>query len=295
MQSFLSTIDKHPVIWFLCLLPVLLSCSSLQNGSAQGPTIPLSKTFEASAEAIKFNKPQGFLPFKKHNQQLSNYVVSEAHRRTRTEKTELTDVREKRNSLLKELIFDSDPLFLVEEYEISGSTKFGFSLGDKVATKWRSECEAFTKDNASLKVTNQERNTGVIRSRRSFSDRLETFLACSIISDNENWQLIIKPDENGTMNFALTSGEKSYAVRATTDLYELVEGKNGPERRSLPPWVSGTSGVEIFSSNEQLSALPFVGEPIMWVKENLPPNKKELLLAVNYSLSMFDWFDDNWR
>lgn len=132
-------------------------------------------------------------------------------------------------------------------------------------------------------------------SHSSHNTWLKTYLVCAITHNQKLWQLTLKSYQNQTTIVQVKSDDRSYQVEDISQNVSLVKKGDIIEQRHSAPWRSISSGLEFFDNKEQVGALSFVDKPKIWLKNDLPDRTKQLLVSINYSLTMFNWLDSDWR
>jgi len=118
---------------------------------------------------------------------------------------------------------------------------------------------------------------------------------CVLKHNNTTWELSLLATIDEPVDVKLESENKSFEIIAMSESILLKNKENGVEKIDSPEWLAKDSGLAIFDKRNKVSALSFVGKPKMWLLEDLSDDEKELLITVNYSLSMFNWLDQEWR
>jgi hypothetical protein len=271
----------------LLLFPFLYSCISTTD-----ETIMLSKNFEANSAIITLDTPIWRIPDSVYNKSVGDYSIVNTDTSGRGSKKELIN-RDKDTNFLNYILFD-DFTFITEEYNVESTERFSFDLKKNHLLVSTSKCEILSQ--SSTRVTKSEdilsSNTF---SRSGIETRLKTYLICAITHQNTQWQLSFISYAEGGIQAQLKSNDLSYEIKNVTEFISLITGDNGVERRNSPSWLPLKAGLYFYDNKEQVAAQSFVGKPKIWLKDSLSADAKELLLAVNYSLTMFNWLDNDWR
>lgn len=278
----------HTIFKSILILSVLTSCASTVD-----QTIPLSNEFEANSEIITLENPSWKIPDSIYNKNLGNYSADNSKTSWRSSDRMLVD-RKKDTSFINYILFDDALSFITEEFEVDETQMFSFNLVKDDSLISTSKCEIFSQSLAEETVAKDHENTNRI-SNSSLSTRLKTYLVCSITHNKKLWELTLTSYSEKKVKVKLKSDNLSYEIKAVSKIISLVKDGSIIERRNSPPWLSLKSGLEFFQNTKQVAALSFVGKPKIWLKDDLSSESKELLLSVNYSLTMFNWLDSNWR
>jgi len=183
---------------------------------------------------------------------------------------------------------------ITEEFEVEETQIFSFNLAKDDLLISTSKCEIFShslaKDTvaADIEYSNKSSNS-------HHSNRVKTYLVCAIKHNNKLWELTLISNSEKNIKVQLKSESLFYDIKGVSKIINLVKDNNVIEKRNSPPWRSLKSGLEFFQYKEQVAALSFVGKPKIWLRDDLSTESKELLLSVNYSLTMFNWLDSSWR
>jgi hypothetical protein len=272
----------------ILILSVLTSCASTVD-----QTIPLSNEFEVSSKVITLENPSWRIQDTIYNKNLEQYSTENSRTSWRSSDRTLVD-RKKDTSYINYILFDDALSFITEEFEVDGTQMFSFNLVKDDSLISTSKCEIFSQSLAKETLAEDILNSKV-SSNSSHSTRLKTYLVCAISHNNKLWELTLTSYSKKKLKVQLKSNDLSYEVKDVSKVISLVRDRNIVERRNSPPWLSLKSGLEFFQNKKQVSALSFVGKPKIWLKDDLSTESKELLLSVNYSLTMFNWLDSDWR
>nr|WP_315467884.1 hypothetical protein [uncultured Undibacterium sp.] len=132
--------------------------------------------------------------------------------------------------------------------------------------------------------------------RNTEATRLNSYLGCDIQKAEKHWYLTVDTLRNEIPIIKLQVDgqqlDKSLQFTMVKDSSYLVNG----EWRTLPSHFQQFSGLTIERDSQTISALSFDGQqPKVWIGEPLAAEEKTVLLAMSYSLMMYDWLDSNWR
>jgi len=272
--------------------------------------ILLPDEFELHSVAYDIEAPTWMIPDSVYNKKIGDYSVIDADTSFRRSKDKLisSDVKE---NLISFFVFgDKDLYNKVEEFEVVSTKDFSFIIKNDRSNLSRSQCkitsisidertEALitTKDNDERDFPNFSAND----SANNRFARTSTALSCEIKQDEKVYNLNLFSNENRKVNVALSSDIEEIIIE-NIDQYIVLEinadynDKNtDSDDLYYPRRYAINSGLGLYMNAEQVSALSFVGKPRVWFKDNLPEDKKQLFLTVNYSLLMFNWLDSAWR
>jgi len=279
---------SHILFKTILLVSVLTSCASTVD-----QTIPLSNDFEVSSKVITLENPSWRIPDSIYNINLDTYHTESSKTSWRSADRTLVN-RKKDISFINYILFDDALSFITEEFEVEETQIFSFNLAKDDLLISTSKCEIFSqslaKDTvaADIEYSNKSSNS-------HHSIRVKTYLVCAITHNNKLWELTLTSNNEENIKIKLKSESLFYEIKGVSKIINLVKDNNVIEKRNSPPWRSLKSGLEFFQYKEQVAALSFVGKPKIWLRDDLSTESKELLLSVNYSLTMFNWLDSSWR
>jgi hypothetical protein len=126
--------------------------------------------------------------------------------------------------------------------------------------------------------------------------RLGSYLGCDLQRGSNNWFLTVDTLRNDTPTVRMRGqGQKfedTFQFEPIKDSSYLVNG----EWRTLPNSFQQFSGLRFQLGNQTMGAMSFDGaNPKIWVSEQTPSEDRSLMLAMSYSLMMYDWLDSGWR
>lgn len=279
---------SHILFKTFLLVSVLTSCATTVD-----QTIPLSNEFEVSSKVITLENPSWRIPDSIYNINLDTYHTESSKTSWRSADRTLVN-RKKDISFINYILFDDALSFITEEFEVEETQIFSFNLAKDDLLISTSKCEIFShslaKDTvaADIEYSNKSSNS-------HHSNRVKTYLVCAIKHNNKLWELTLISNSEKNIKVQLKSESLFYDIKGVSKIINLVKDNNVIEKRNSPPWRSLKSGLEFFQYKEQVAALSFVGKPKIWLRDDLSTESKELLLSVNYSLTMFNWLDSSWR
>lgn len=275
-------------IILVSITSLLVSCVSIID-----TRVILPFEFENSADLIQFERPTWLFKDSFYEQPLADYAITNVKITSTSEKSEL--IREKKLSVVSFLL-DSNIIgfhFLTNQnYEVNGNSGFSFNLSHDAALKVKSSCDINYLDSKSYQENH--RLFGKTTERESIM-RIDTSLVCSFSQDQKSWGLIVNADREHNMSLQLTDGTKQFELTTIMQSYSLYEKDKKLMSRTRDSRDSHNAGISISFNEQQISALSLVGQPKIWIKNDLDVTQRELLLAVNYSLAMFDWLNTDWR
>jgi hypothetical protein len=279
---------SHILFKTFLLVFVLTSCATTVD-----QTIPLSNEFEVSSKVITLENPSWRIPDSIYNINLDTYHTESSKTSWRSADRTLVN-RKKDISFINYILFDDALSFITEEFKVEETQIFSFNLAKDDLLISTSKCEIFShslaKDTvaADIEYSNKSSNS-------HHSNRVKTYLVCAIKHNNKLWELTLISNSEKNIKVQLKSESLFYDIKGVSKIINLVKDNNVIEKRNSPPWRSLKSGLEFFQYKEQVAALSFVGKPKIWLRDDLSTESKELLLSVNYSLTMFNWLDSSWR
>jgi len=276
---------KKKIIGVLVIGSLFVACTSIVD-----MTIPLSKSFQKESRVISLTSPTWRLKDSVYNKRLGEYFIANSKTTGERLKDELID-RKRVGNFINYLLFNHDIYSIVSEFKREGNQRFSFELKRGSALKATSKCEILTKSSftrkRSITQSSDESHSG-----SDLTTREKTFLVCSISVGTQHWGLTLKSNKHEPMVVKLNSTNSAYMVKDVSGHQDVLS--NG-ERRDVPSYLSPNSGLEFYKNNQQVAALSFLKNPKIWIKEGLSTEEEVLLLSANYSLTMFNWIDGEWK
>lgn len=299
--------------FFAAVMTTLAGCQTVQRQS-----IPLPTMFLAQAEQIDIKRPTWRLNDTIYQQHLPGYEIHSTKTSwAKSERSELwfsssgglldgIDIKDKFLNLLFLDLLDLRKK-TQQHYRFHSEQDFGFVLAPEKETAINVRCRRVAlEDHQDIqRVLDNQRI-----SKTEIHQRLASYLACEMQQGKAHWRLTVNsiPSANS----------------ATSDLPQIqLLAQKEPEEHTQPQQVSQDlqfgyikessflvdgawrtmrfgsqqfSGLQIDQHQRAISALSFDGTtPSVWLKKDLPPKQKSLLLATAYSLMMYDWLDAEWR
>jgi hypothetical protein len=272
--------------------------------------VSLSDEFEFHSEVYAIDAPTWMIPDSVYNKKIGGYSVIETDTSSRRSKDKLLSSNVKENLINFFVFGDKDLYNKVEEFEVVSTKNFSFSIKNAKADLSRSQCKITSisiDERKEALITTRDKNESEIPSFSSSDSvntraaRTSTALSCEIKQDDEVYNLNLFSNKNRKTNVTLSSDTDEIIIE-DIDLYIVLEintdyndENTDSDDLYYPRHYAVNSGIGLYMNAEQVSALSFVGKPRIWLKDNLPEDKKQLFLTVNYSLLMFNWLDRAWR
>lgn len=269
----------------LLSLMLLTSCTSVIDR-----TIPLSDEFQTSADLIVVKTPLWRFPDSVYDIKVGEYQTVKADTSFRTTHKELVDTSWGLGLLT--YLLDDELFYLSEEYKIEAYQRFSFSLQQAEQDVSSANCEIFSQNSA--KEQHIEKASSSYQPSTK-EHRLKTFLICGITIKGQNWQLTLNSNAQNNTTVTLKNETDLFKVESLSNIITLTQGENGIEKTSSPPWLPDSSGLEFYRGDLQVAAYSFVGDPKIWVRNDIPLSDKEVLFTASYSLTLFNWLDSKWR
>jgi hypothetical protein len=289
----------------LLVIPFLTACASTIDRR-----VSLSDEFELQSEVYAIDSPTWMIPDSVYNKKIGSYSVIDADTSSRSSKDKLLSSNVKENLINFFVFGDKDLYNKVEKFEVVSTKNFSFIIKNDKADLSRSQCKITSisiDERKEALITARNENENEIP-RFSSSDsvnnraaRTSTALSCEIKQGDEVYNLNLFSNKNRKTNVTLSSDIEEIIVE-DIDLYIVLEintdyndENTDSDDLYYPRRYAINSGLGLYMNAEQVSALSFVGKPRIWLKDNLPEDKKQLFLSVAYSLLMFNWLDSAWR
>ena len=287
------------------IIPFLTACASTIDRR-----VSLSDEFELESEIYAFDAPTWMIPDSVYNKKLGSYSVIDADTSFRSSRDKIISSDMKEN-LINFFVFGDKNLYnKVEKFEVVSTKNFSFIIKNYKAGLSRSQCKitsiSIDERKKALITTSDKKESEIPSSSSSDSvndraARASTALSCEIIQGDEVYNLNLLSNKNRKTNATLSSDTDEIIIE-DIDLYIVLEintdyndENTDSDDLYYPRHYAINSGLGLYMNAEQVSALSFVGKPRIWLKDDLPEDKKQLFLTVAYSLLMFNWLDSAWR
>lgn len=258
-------------------------------------TIPLSQSFESNSKLITVNLPTLSVSDSAYDIDIENYVIKNTYTSWKKfEDRKLTNIEHETN-YLNYILFDDELSFIKKEFELESKQNFNFELTQNNDITATSHCEIYAQSQSNEHKSYNLNGNGVRESSESIASRNKTFLVCSIKHQGQIWKLTLLSEKGSSVKAQFSSDALKYDIKSINDSISLVKNGDKVEKRQSAPWLSNKSGLSFSFDNTQVSAISFVGKPRFWLSNTLSTEQKPLLVAVNYSLTLFNRIDGDWR
>lgn len=178
-------------------------------------------------------------------------------------------------------------------YLLKSESDFAFTVNAKQSDMVQVRCRRLSI-NDQLETTYQM--GGSKTQVREATIRLDSYLGCDLQRGNDHWFLTVDTLRNDTPTIRMQSqGQKmdeSFEFEPIKDNSYLVNG----EWRTMSFNFQQFSGLQFQRGNQTMGAMSFDGNnPKIWIGRQVQAENKSLVLAMSYSLMMYDWLDNGWR
>lgn len=258
-------------------------------------TIPLSQSFESNSKLITVNLPKLSVSDSAFDIEIENYAIKNTYTSWKKfEDRKLTNIEHETN-YLNYILFDDELSFIKKEFELESKQSFNFELTQNNNITATSHCEIYAQSLSNEHKSYNLNASGVRESSESIASRNKTFLVCSIKHLGQIWKLTLLSENGNGIKAQFASDALKYDIKSINDSISLIKTGDKIEKHQSAPWLSNKSGLSFSFDNTQASAISFVGKPRFWLSNTLTTEQKQLLIAVNYSLTLFNRIDGDWR
>ncbi|MFA9275271.1 MAG: hypothetical protein ACEQSE_10395 [Candidatus Aquirickettsiella gammari] len=178
-------------------------------------------------------------------------------------------------------------------YLLKSENDFAFSVNTSSDDMAQVRCRMLSMNDNLETVYKMDRDK---TQRDTKATRLTNYLSCDIQKADKHWYVIVDTPSNETPRIKLIEdGQQASKVLQFTWIKDSSYLLNG-EWRTLPINFQKFSGLKIERENQTISALSFDGQhPKIWIGTQLVAEEKTILVAMSYSLMIYDWIDSSWR
>lgn len=288
-----TMIKTGQLVVSLMLGAALMACQSVQD-----QTIPLSTEFAQNSSFYEVNKPSWRIKSSAYRQQFGPFTVTGADVSWKTStksnlwfyNSGLLDDQELADNWLKFMLSDilNRRGRAVDYYKVLQHQDFAFAVAHPNLPPVQAMCRLMALDET-VEITRLNHSSTSQHEQRG---RKHSYLGCLFAQGEESWQFVADSRKGESHYFQLTAADLKLDVRPVNDKLLLVNQQYMP----MPEWIKQMAGVALYQQNRQISALSFDGnKPKIWLHSHLTPTEQAQLLALNYSLLMYDWLDEDWR
>lgn len=288
----------------LTLLSIAVLLSACQT--VQEQSIPLGREFIQSANQFSVKRPTWRLSDSVYQQTLQSPRESYEISGTKTGwgKSEQSNLWFSESGISLQGLEISDKflrfLFLdllrqksLRRYLLKNENNFAFIVNASRNDMVQVRCRMLSM-NDQLETT--YKMDGNKTQRNTDATRLTSYLGCDLQKAEKHWYLTVDTLRNQSpIMKLLVDGQRLDKSLQFTMLKSSSYLLNG-EWRTLPNNFQHFSGLTIERDSQTVGALSFDGQqPKVWIGEPLAAEEKALMVAMSYSLMMYDWIDSNWR
>lgn len=285
-------IARFGLVLTLCSALLLTACQNVQDSR-----IPLDSDFEKSSDRYELKRPVWRLTDQAYQQQLGLFAITSTQvswQNSTTSNAGLADAgitsQQQSQGLLNIILDDltDNRSDFVRQLEETGKRDFSFDLSFTGQVLVQSQCRILYS-NAVTEFRDAAQSAEVVSTEQQ---REHSYLGCSLATATKNWQLVVETKNNAPARLHLRTDRQSFQINAVTDRLELINNQWVPG----PSWTKQITGVIISADQLQQAALAFEGQvPRLWVNQKITDADQALMIAVSYSLFMYDWLDSEWR
>jgi hypothetical protein len=288
---------------FIAVALLISACQTVQDQS-----IPLNEEFKQSADQFTVKRPTWRLSDTVYQQRLQgqkdNYEISGTETGWgKSERSQLwfsesggyIDGLGIGDKFLRVLFLD---LFDMRKkssrsYLLKSEKDFAFTVNANQSDMVKVRCRL-------LSMSGHQEVSYQLSGNRSNSTekttRFNNFLGCDLQRGNNNWFLTVDTVHNETPLVSLRGGalkiENPLQFTPIKESSYLVNG----EWRTVTMNIQKFSGLQFELDKQIIGAISFDGQnPKIWMDEQTPSEQKSLMVAMSYSLLMYDWLDNGWR
>lgn len=273
-------------------LLVLVICSGLIGGCQMvtDQAMVLDPTFSRAATEFRLQKPTWTIKDDAYHQSFGGFQINEldlSGKSLRQQQTSSDFVLGDAGDLAFQFLFHDvvnlDPQW-VNTYNVTGEQDFEFNVQMPAQSVVHSNCKMLyqgqaeeTTDN-DVNSYNWQRNT-----------ELMSFLGCVVTQNGEISELIVERKNGLAPKFKLHRGKTQLRIDPVeTALFQTNE------RWTPTPMLDGhVFGYNFFIDNQQVAAVTIDSQfPKIWILNEQTPAQQQWLVAVAYSIMMFNWQDD---
>jgi len=263
--------------------------------------VSLSDEFESTSDVYVIEEPLGRVFDSVYNKKIGSYSVLNADTSFRKLKDKLVSSEGKENLIGYFMLGSKDLYVEVEKFDVTSTINFSFDIENDKSKTYGARCRIISlsmdERREAIITTEEDKdsfpNFPSDKSENDRSARSSTHLSCSITYGDESLNLNLFSNKSRKTNITLTGGDDGIVVK-NIPIYTVID-ENSNQYDYEDQYYAINSGLEFYINNQQVSALSFVGKPRVWLKNDMPEDKKQLLLTIGYSLFMFDWLDYSWR
>ena len=172
----------------------------------------------------------------------------------------------------------------VNTYNVTGEQDFEFNVQMATQSGVHSNCKMLYQGQAEETTDN-----GVNSYNWQRNTELMSFLGCVVTQNGEISELIVERKNGLAPKFKLHRGKTQLRIEPVeTALFQTNE------RWTPTPMLGGhVFGYNFFIDNQQVAAVTVDSQfPKIWILNDQAPAQQQWLVAVAYSIMMFNWQDD---
>ncbi len=180
-------------------------------------------------------------------------------------------------------VISLDPQW-VKTYNVTGEQDYEFNVQMTAQGAVHSTCKMLYQGQAEETTDN-----GVNSYNWQTNSELMSFLGCVVTQNGEISELIVERKHGAPPKLKLHKGSIKLRIEpVTTALYQTNE-----RWTPTPVLDDKIYGYNFFIDNQQVAAVAVDGEfPKIWILNEQAPSQQQWLVAVAYSIMMFNWQDD---
>lgn len=282
---------------------LLGACQTVQDQS-----IPISQDFSQTSTQFNIKRPTWRLSDSVYQQQLQsqrdNYVIngtetgwgkSERSQLWFSESGGLLDGFEFKDKFLRILFLDLLDMRRKTQsrYALQTENDFAFTVNANQIDATKVKCRLLSMSDQLETVYKMGDNK---TRKNENTSRLSSYLGCDLQQGNQHWYFAVNTMQKDSPLIKLQLSEhkmeEQIAFKLIRESSYLVNG----QWRTMPNNFQQFSGLQIQWGMQDVGAVSFEGQsPKIWIGKNIPEERKALVIAMSYSVMMYDWLDSGWR
>ncbi len=250
----------------------------------------LDPAFSREATEFRLQKPTWTIKDDAYHQTFGSFQVNEldlSGKSIRKQQTGSDFVLGDSGDFMFQFLFHDvislDPQW-VNTYNLTGEQDYEFNVQMTSLPAVHSNCKMLYQGQAEESTDN-----GVNSYNWQTKTELMSFLGCVVTQNGEISELIVERKHGLAPKFKLHKGKTKLRIDPVeTALYQTNE------RWTPTPMLDGqVFGYNLFIDNQQVAAVTIDSQfPKIWILNKQPPAQQQWLVAVAYSIMMFNWQDD---
>ncbi len=270
----------------------LTSCFVLGCQMVTDQAIVLDPAFSREATEFRLQKPTWTIKDAAYHQSFGGFQINELDLSGKSMRQQqmgsdfvLGDAGDFMFQFLFNDVISLDPQW-VNTYNVTGEQDYEFNVQMQATSAVHSNCKMLYQGQAEETVGNE-----VTGYNRLLNTELMSFLGCVVTQNGEISELIVERKNGLAPKFKLHRGKTQLRIEPVeTALYQTNE-RWTPTPMPMPG--GQVFGYNFFIDNQQVAAVTIDSQfPKIWILNKQTPAQQQWLVAVAYSIMMFNWQDD---